>query len=81
MTGGASDSELEITFEDLQTQHQTLRRLQFEGMLAVRNILTPEQRQQLPQTVGRRRDRQFNLNRNGPKLQERSNLHDRLRKR
>jgi len=56
MAGTASDAELRAQYEDIQTLHRQVADQRFENMLAVRNVLTPEQRTELAERMAQRRD-------------------------
>ena len=65
MSGTAPSEQVRAKFNELQSLRQQVSKLQFEQMLAMREILTPQQRTQLAEIVkqrrGNRRDRQKNL--------------------
>ncbi|MEL7085631.1 MAG: Spy/CpxP family protein refolding chaperone [Cyanobacteria bacterium P01_A01_bin.3] len=54
--GTASEDEVRSQFEQVQTLRQDLANDQFENILAMREILEPEQRSMLVENLGRRRD-------------------------
>ncbi|MGK7913390.1 MAG: Spy/CpxP family protein refolding chaperone [Synechococcus sp.] len=54
--GTASEEEVRSQFEQLQALRQELATDQFENMLAMRDILEPEQRSMLVENLGRRRN-------------------------
>ncbi|WP_052456690.1 Spy/CpxP family protein refolding chaperone [Leptolyngbya iicbica] len=56
MSGTASDEELRAQHEEIQTLHREVADLRFENMLAVRNVLTPEQRTELSERMAQRRE-------------------------
>lgn len=56
MAGTASEAELRAQHEDIQTLHRQVADQRFENMLAVRNVLTPEQRTELAERMAQRRD-------------------------
>lgn len=47
MSSGASDSQVQAKFREVQELQNQMANLRFESMMAMRSILTPEQRQQL----------------------------------
>jgi Spy/CpxP family protein refolding chaperone len=63
MRGTASDERLRQQFRELQTQEQQLAQLRFESLLAIRAVLTPEQRRQLAVNMRRRPTLQSSPNR------------------
>ena len=56
MSGTASEAELRAQHEAIQTLHREVADLRFENMLAVRNVLTPEQRTDLSERMAQRRE-------------------------
>jgi periplasmic protein CpxP/Spy len=62
MSGTAPSEQVRTKFNELQSLKQQVSKLQFEQMLAMREVLTPQQRTQLAEIVkqrrGNRRDRQ-----------------------
>jgi protein CpxP len=56
MAGTASEAELRAQHEEIQTLHREVADLRFENMLAVRNVLTPEQRTDLSERMEQRRE-------------------------
>jgi len=57
LAGNASTRELRQLFRQLQTQRQELSQLQFDIMLEIREVLTPEQRRTFTQIMQRRLSR------------------------
>ncbi len=60
MTGNASPEQIRQKFEQLQGLKQKLGDTRMESMLAIRNVLNPDQRQKLTEIIrqmGRNRDR------------------------
>ncbi len=56
MAGTATDAELRAQHEKLQTLDREVADLRFENMLAVRNVLTPEQRTEVSERMEQRRE-------------------------
>ncbi|WP_204138824.1 Spy/CpxP family protein refolding chaperone [Halomicronema sp. CCY15110] len=56
MSGTASEAELRAQHAEIQTLHREVADLRFENMLAVRNVLTPEQRTDLSERMEQRRE-------------------------
>jgi len=56
MSGTASEAALRAQHEEIQTLHREVADLRFEKMLAVRNVLTPEQRTELSERMEQRRE-------------------------
>ncbi len=67
MSGSTSDNELRNQHNRILQARQEIGQMQFEQMLAIRNVLTPEQRAQFAQLMQERRqnyqNRQGNQNR------------------
>lgn len=55
MSSGASESQIQAKFREVQELQNRMANLRFESMMAVRSILTPEQRQQLTTQMQQRR--------------------------
>jgi periplasmic protein CpxP/Spy len=55
MAGTATDQELRTKFDQIEALHQDVTKLRFESMLAMRSVLTPEQRQQFAQKMQQQR--------------------------
>jgi protein CpxP len=55
MAGTATDAELRAQHEELQALDREVADLRFENMLAVRNVLTPEQRTEMSTRMEQRR--------------------------
>jgi Spy/CpxP family protein refolding chaperone len=62
MSGTATDDELRSQHQKVQALHQEVGDQRFENMLAVRAVLTPEQRAELGDRMEQRRE-QFRQNR------------------
>ncbi len=64
MAGTASGDQVRAKFNEMQSLRQQVSKLQFEQMLAMREVLTPQQRTQLAEAIkqrkGNRRDPQRN---------------------
>lgn len=61
IAGESPDAEVRAQFQSLETLTQETLKLRFENMMAIRKVLTPDQRQQLEQKLAeRRRQRRFN---------------------
>lgn len=61
ITGEAPDAEVRAQFQSLEQLTQETLKLRFENMMAIRTVLTPNQRQQLAEKLAeRRRQRRFN---------------------
>jgi len=56
MAGTATDAELRAQHAEIQTLHREVADQRFENMLAIRNVLTPEQRTALAERMEQRRD-------------------------
>jgi protein CpxP len=56
MAGTASDDQIRAKYRDVETAQQKLSQQRFESLLAMRNILTPEQRQKFAQQMQQRRE-------------------------
>lgn len=57
MAGDATETELRTQHEQVQSLHQAVANQRFNTMLAVRAVLTPEQRSELAALMEQRRDR------------------------
>ena len=57
MRGNANESELRNLHEQVQSARQALAKIRFESVLAIRQVLTPEQRESFGSAQGRLRDR------------------------
>ncbi|HLO49426.1 MAG TPA: Spy/CpxP family protein refolding chaperone [Kamptonema sp.] len=68
MSGTASESQIREKHRQVLAQGQQMAEMQFEVMLAMRQVLTPEQRRQLAQMMQERRDVK-NPNRGGNRPQ------------
>lgn len=66
MTGNASDRDLRNKHNELVQLRQQISEIHFEQMLAIRNVLTPEQRQQFAQQMQERRENWQNNRGNRP---------------
>ncbi len=71
MTGSTSDRDLRNQHNQILRARQQIGEMQFEQMLAIRNILTPEQRQQFAQLM--QQHRQNNQNPGGNNRNESGN--------
>lgn len=61
IAGEAPDAEVLAQFQSLEELTQEVLKLRFENMMAIRKVLTPNQRQQLAEKLAeRRRQRRFN---------------------
>ncbi|MCT7955006.1 Spy/CpxP family protein refolding chaperone [Laspinema palackyanum] len=60
MGGNTSDNELRNQHNQILQARQQMGQMQFEQMLAIRNVLTPEQRQQFAQLMQERRQNREN---------------------
>jgi periplasmic protein CpxP/Spy len=60
MAGTASSDLVRAKFNELQSARQQAAKLQFEQMLAMREVLTPQQRSQLAQLMKQRRETRRN---------------------
>lgn len=60
MGGNTSDNELRNQHNQILQARQQIGQMQFEQMLAIRNVLTPEQRQQFAQSMQERRQNREN---------------------
>jgi protein CpxP len=69
MNGNSSDTQLREKHRQVVAQAQQMADLQFDMMLAMRQILTPEQRRQLAQMMQERRNNTNPPNRGGNKPQ------------
>lgn len=56
MSGTAAEAELRAQHETVQTLHREVADQRFENMLAVRDVLTPEQRTDLAERMEQRRE-------------------------
>lgn len=57
IAGETSDTEIRDQFQKLEQLTQETLKLRFESMMAIRNVLTPDQRQRLAQKLEERRRR------------------------
>ncbi|MBW4520048.1 MAG: Spy/CpxP family protein refolding chaperone [Scytolyngbya sp. HA4215-MV1] len=57
MAGSASQEEVRVKYRQVESLRQEVDRLRFDTMLAVREILTLEQRQKMAERMDRRRGR------------------------
>jgi Spy/CpxP family protein refolding chaperone len=64
MSGTSSSEQIRAKFNELQSARQQASKLQFEQMLAMREVLTPQQRSQLAQLVKQRKDNRRERTRN-----------------
>ncbi|MBW4552853.1 MAG: Spy/CpxP family protein refolding chaperone [Aphanocapsa sp. GSE-SYN-MK-11-07L] len=55
MSGTATDQQLRAKFDQIEALHQEVTKLRFESMLAMRSLLTPEQRSQFAQKMQQHR--------------------------
>ncbi len=55
MSGTATDQQLRAKFDQIEALHQEVAKLRFDSMLAMRSLLTPEQRQQFAQKMQQHR--------------------------
>ncbi len=55
MAGTATDEQLRSKFDQIEALHQEVTKLRFESMLAMRSLLTPEQRSQFAQKMQQHR--------------------------
>jgi periplasmic protein CpxP/Spy len=55
MASSAAPSDVKAVFQELQNRRQELQQLRFESMLAIRQILTPAQRQIFETELNKRR--------------------------
>jgi Spy/CpxP family protein refolding chaperone len=69
MNGNASESQLREKHGQILAQRQQIEELQFDIILAMRKILTPEQRRQLSQMMQERRNNTNPPNRGGNRPQ------------
>lgn len=69
MSGTASENQIREKHRQVLAQGQQMAELQFDIMLAMRQVLTPEQRRQLAQMMQQRRDTVKNQNRGGNRPQ------------
>lgn len=69
MSGTASENQIREKHRQVLAQGQQMAELQFDIMLAMRQVLTPEQRRQLAQMMQERRDTVKNPNRGGNRPQ------------
>ncbi|WP_019498069.1 Spy/CpxP family protein refolding chaperone [Pseudanabaena sp. PCC 6802] len=60
MSGTASSEQVRAKFNELQSVRQQAAKLQFEQTLAMREVLTPQQRAQLAQLIKQRRETRHN---------------------
>jgi len=56
MVGNADDGEIRSQHDRVLDLHQSMAEMRFESMLEIRNVLTPEQRQEWSELVEQRRD-------------------------
>ena len=56
MAGSASESEIRSQHSRVLNLHQEMAETRFDSMLEIRNVLTPEQRQEWAELVEQRRD-------------------------
>jgi periplasmic protein CpxP/Spy len=56
LVGTASDTALKAKFRQVSQLRQEVQQLQFESVLAMRQVLTPDQRQQFAQAMEKRRE-------------------------
>lgn len=70
MTGTASANQIREKHRQVLTLRQKLEELQFESMLAMREVLTPEQRKQFGQMMQQRRDNFRDRTGNGKRPQQ-----------
>lgn len=63
MAGTATAAELRTQHETIQTLHRQVADQRFENMLAVREVLTPEQRVELSELMEQRRENRRGLRR------------------
>jgi protein CpxP len=61
MAGEATEAELRAKHDEIQTLHREVADQRFENMLAVREVLTPEQRAELGQLMEQRRDQRRDM--------------------
>jgi Spy/CpxP family protein refolding chaperone len=69
MNGNASDTQLREKHRQVVAQRQQIEELQFDIILAMRQILTPDQRRQLAQMMQERRNNTNPPNRGGNRPQ------------
>jgi periplasmic protein CpxP/Spy len=69
MSGTANTSQIREKHRQIMGLRQQLEEIQFESMLAMREVLTPEQRSQLAQLMEQRRKDAKNSMQNAPKPQ------------
>jgi periplasmic protein CpxP/Spy len=55
MAGTATDQQLRAKFGQIEALHQEVAKLRFDSMLAMRSLLTPEQRRQFAQKMQQHR--------------------------
>lgn len=60
MAGNTSDNDLRNQHNQILQARQQMGQMHFEQMLAIRNVLTPEQRQQFAQLMQQRRENREN---------------------
>ncbi|MCT7970745.1 Spy/CpxP family protein refolding chaperone [Laspinema olomoucense] len=67
MSDNTSDNDLRNQHNEILQMRQQMGQMQFEQMLAIRNVLTPEQREQFAQLMQERRENRENRqgNQNG----------------
>lgn len=72
LAGTATDAVLKAKFQQVSQLRQDVQQLQFESVLAMRQILTPEQRKQFAAAMEKRREvrKQRRQNPNGQPLKE-----------
>jgi len=56
MASEATENELRAQYDTVQSRHQEVADARFENMLAVREVLTPEQRAELSELMEQRRE-------------------------
>ncbi len=60
MAGNTSSDQLRAKFNEMQSLRAQVAKLQFEQMLAMRDVLTPQQRTQLAEIMKQRKGRREN---------------------
>lgn len=81
MAGDATEAELRAQHEQIQTLHREVADQRFTNMLAVRAVLTPEQRAELGQLMEQRRETRrgmFQENRGDRGFHRGAQFHDRF---
>lgn len=66
MSANASDRDLRSKHNDIMQMRQEMGEMRFEQMLAIRKVLTPEQREQFAQFMQERRSNRGNPSGNRP---------------